>query len=42
LVYKTDLFAEATILRMIADFQRLLKAIAANPNQPITTYQLDS
>jgi hypothetical protein len=42
LVYKTDLFAEATILRMIADFQRLLKAIAANPNQPIATYQLDS
>ncbi|MCE7987757.1 MAG: SDR family NAD(P)-dependent oxidoreductase [Caldilinea sp. CFX5] len=42
LVYKSELFAEATILRMIADFQRLLKAIAANPSQPVAAYALDS
>ncbi len=42
LVYKTDLFAEATILRMIADFQRLLQAIAANPVRSVAAYQLDS
>ena len=35
LVYKTDLFAEATVLRMIADFQRLLSSVAADPNQPV-------
>jgi non-ribosomal peptide synthetase component F len=32
LVYKTDLFAESTAQRMIADFRTLLTRIVANPN----------
>lgn len=31
LVYKTDLFSEATVLRMIADFQHLLKTVTDTP-----------
>lgn len=31
LVYKTDLFTEATVLRMIDDFQTLLKTVITTP-----------
>lgn len=35
LIYNTDLFERATILRMLGHFQTLLEAIAANPNARI-------
>ena len=38
--YNTDLFDEATIIRMIGHFRRLLDAIAANPEQPIADLPL--
>ncbi|HSH02516.1 MAG TPA: amino acid adenylation domain-containing protein, partial [Anaerolineae bacterium] len=40
LEYNTDLFTTATMERMIGHFQTLLAAIAANPQQPIATYNL--
>ncbi|MFN8492307.1 MAG: hypothetical protein U0350_32200 [Caldilineaceae bacterium] len=36
LIYKTELFAETTVLRMIADFQVPLKTIVVNPALPLT------
>jgi thioesterase domain-containing protein/acyl carrier protein len=37
LKYNTDLFEDATITQMLGDFQSLLEAIAANPEQPIAS-----
>jgi len=37
LVYKNDLFTAATIQQLLADFQTLLRAMIANPQQLITT-----
>jgi amino acid adenylation domain-containing protein len=39
-VYRSDLFAEATIVRMGAHYVQLLQAIAANPAQEIDALQL--
>lgn len=39
LVYKTELFDEATIHRLIANFQHLLGAIVADPQQPVAAYR---
>ena len=41
LVYKTELFAEATILCMIEHFQALLQLIVTNPTQPIAELTLN-
>ncbi|MBI5650954.1 MAG: amino acid adenylation domain-containing protein [Chloroflexi bacterium] len=38
--YNTDLFDHATITRMLGHFENLLAGIAANPELPITNYQL--
>ena len=38
--YNTDLFDASTIARLIGHFQTLLGAIAANPNQPLSTLPL--
>jgi non-ribosomal peptide synthetase component F len=35
--YNTDLFYESTIIRTLEDFQRLLKAVVANPGESIDT-----
>lgn len=35
LVYKTDLFVEETVQRMIADLQRCLRGMITNPTQPV-------
>lgn len=40
LVYKTDLFAESTIQRMITDFRNLLTEITADPNLGLDTLTL--
>jgi hypothetical protein len=41
LVYKTDLFTEATIQRMIAHFLALLQNSVADPDHPASAWQLD-
>ena len=41
LVYKTDLFTEPTIQRMIADFQTLLQRMAEDASQSVHKQQLD-
>jgi acyl carrier protein len=38
--YSTDLFDESTINRMLAQFQSLLKSIAANPAQRLSEFAL--
>lgn len=38
--YSTDLFDEATIRRMLAQFQDLLKSVAANPGQRLSEFAL--
>ncbi|HBB30918.1 MAG TPA: hypothetical protein DDZ80_13165 [Cyanobacteria bacterium UBA8803] len=38
--YRTDLFKEATMTRMLGHFQNLLEGIVANPEQPIGTLPL--
>ncbi|QBD77394.1 amino acid adenylation domain-containing protein [Ktedonosporobacter rubrisoli] len=38
--YNSELFAEATIARMIGHFQRVLEAIVANPDQPVASLPL--
>ncbi len=38
--YRTDLFDEATIVRLVGHWQTLLEAIVANPNQPLSTLPL--
>lgn len=40
LVYKTDLFEEVTIGRMISQFKVLLEAIVSNPNQSVSELPL--
>ncbi len=35
--YNTDLFEEATIVRMMGHFQRLLEAVAADPSRRVST-----
>ncbi len=35
LVYKTELFTEATILQLIADFKSVLATVVADPTQPV-------
>jgi hypothetical protein len=36
LTYRVDLFGEAVIDRMIADFDELLRSVAAKPCQPVS------
>jgi amino acid adenylation domain-containing protein len=40
--YNTDLFDHATITRMLGHFENLLAGVAANPELPITAFQLIS
>jgi amino acid adenylation domain-containing protein/non-ribosomal peptide synthase protein (TIGR01720 family) len=39
-VYRSDLFALATVRRMIGHFQHLLAAVAADPQQPLATLEI--
>ena len=38
--YNTDLFDESTITRMLGHYRTLLEAVAANPDEPISTLAL--
>ncbi len=40
LVYRTDLFAEATIERMIGEYRTLLEEVASDPCRKLSTYSL--
>jgi len=42
LVYKADLFAESTVVRMCTHLRMLLEQLAADPGRPISSYSLQS
>jgi non-ribosomal peptide synthetase component F len=42
LVYKADLFADSTIVRMCAQLRTLLEQLAADPGRPISSYSIQS
>jgi amino acid adenylation domain-containing protein/non-ribosomal peptide synthase protein (TIGR01720 family) len=42
LVYKADLFADSTIVRMCTHLRMLLEQLAADPGRPISSYSIQS